>query len=489
VGVPALLAALAERFPPNRLLTQRGQIVPFESDALTAFRARPEAVVLVESQDEVIETVRLCSGEGVPFVARGSGTSLSGGSLPVEGGIVIALNRLNRILRLDPDERVAVVEPGVINQAVTKAATPHGLFYAPDPSSQSVCSIGGNLAFNSGGAHCLKHGMTANHVLGLKVVLPDGEVVELGGDSLEPVGPDWTGMFCGSEGLFGIALEVTLRLMPLAEATHTVLAGYESLQAAGDAVARIVASGLLPVAMEIMDPLAIQAAEASVKPGYPRDVPALLIVELEGERAVVDADAARLAALVEASGALETRLTEEASERGKIWKGRKSAFSAVGWLAPDYIVQDGVVPRTRLGEALAEIERMSEERGIRVANVFHAGDGNLHPLILFDGREEGALEAAESLAGEILHLCVRLGGSITGEHGVGVEKRSYLPVMFAEDDLDLMRCVRAAVDPDALANRGKMLAPPEEPRPLDDEAREGSEGTVWPVPPAHEVAA
>jgi glycolate oxidase len=459
MGVQALLSSLRELYPAQRLLTTPAQLTPFESDALTAFRARPEAVVLAETQQEVIDTVRLCHREGVPFVARGSGTSLSGGSLPVAGGIVIALNRLNKVIRLDPEQRIAVVEPGVINNHVTRAAAPHGLYYAPDPSSQSVCTIGGNLAFNSGGAHCLKHGMTSNHVLGIRAVLPDGEVVELGGESTEPVGPDWTGMFCGSEGLFGIALEVTLRLVPVAETTHTLLAAYDSLQAAGDAVAQVVASGLLPVAMEIMDALAIEAAEASVKPNYPKGVAVLLIVELEGEREVVDADAARLRALIEASGATDVTITEAAQERALIWKGRKSAFSAVGWLAPDYIVQDGVVPRSRLGEALSEIDRMSTEAGIRVANVFHAGDGNLHPLILFDGREPDALHHAEELAADILRLCVRLGGSITGEHGVGVEKRSYLPIMFAEDDMALMRRLRSAVDPGELANRGKMLEP------------------------------
>ena len=306
--------------------------------------------------------------------------------------------------------------------------------------------------------------MTSNHVLGIEAVLPDGEVVRLGGDSTEPVGPDWTGMFCGSEGLFGIAVEVTLRLVPLAEATHTALAVFDTLAAAGGAVADVVRDGLLPVAMEIMDALAIQAAEASVKPGYPEGA-ALLIVELEGEREVVDADAARLADLLRASGATDLSTTEDAVERALIWKGRKSAFSAVGWLAPDYLVQDGVVPRTRLGEALAEIGRMSEATGIRVANVFHAGDGNLHPLILFDAREPGALEAAEALAADILRLCIALGGSITGEHGVGVEKRAYLPLMFNEDDMALMRRLRDAVDPGGLANPGKVLAPAHEPGP------------------------
>jgi glycolate oxidase len=440
-----------------RLLTSPAEMAAYGSDALTAFHQRPLAVVVVESADEVVDVVRVCHRHGTPFVARGSGTSLSGGSLPVAGGVVIALNRLNRVLSIDADGRTAVVQPGCINLHISGAALPHGLAYAPDPSSQSVCTIGGNVAFNSGGAHCLRYGMTANHVLGIRAVLPDGEVVQLGGASTEPVGPDWTGLFCGSEGLLGIALEITVRLVPVAEAVHTALVAYPSLEAAGDAVAEIIAAGMLPVAMEIMDALAMEAAEASVKPNYPA-CEALLIVELEGERDVVDADIPVLRALLDASGATAVTFTEDPDERALIWKGRKSAFSAVGWLAPDYIVQDGVVPRTRLGEALAEIARLSAETGIRVANVFHAGDGNLHPLILFDASVPGALEAAEALAGEILALCVRLGGSITGEHGVGVEKLAYLPLMFAPEDLELFAAVRAAVDPAQLANRGKMLA-------------------------------
>jgi glycolate oxidase len=416
-------------------------------------------VVLPETQQEVIETVRLCHREGIPFVARGSGTSLSGGSLPVEEGIVIALNRLNRILSMEPEERRAVVEPGVINLDVSRAAEPYGLYYAPDPSSQSICTIGGNVAFNSGGAHCLKYGMTSNHVLGLKAVLPDGEVVTLGGDSTESVGPDLTGLFVGSEGLFGIALELTLRLLPLPESFRTVLAAYHSLEAAGHAVAQVVSAGLLPGAMEIMDNLAIQAAEVSVGAGYPADAAALLIVELDGEAAQVEAEFTHLRQVIEGSGAYEVRVAENDAQRGKIWKGRKGAFSAVGRLSPDYIVQDGVVPRGRLGEALAAIERLSSEYGLRVANVFHAGDGNLHPLILYDNRVPGELERAEKLAGEILHLCVKLGGSITGEHGVGMEKRKYMPVMFDEPDLALMLRLRRAIDGQELANRGKMLPP------------------------------
>jgi glycolate oxidase len=454
----AVLDDLARLGLGPRLLTSPAEMAAYGSDALTAFHQRPLAVVVVESADEVVEVVRVCHRHGTPFVARGSGTSLSGGSLPLAGGVVIALNRLNRVLSIDPDGRTAVVQPGCINLHISGAALPHGLAYAPDPSSQSVCTIGGNVAFNSGGAHCLRYGMTANHVLGIRAVLPDGEVVQLGGASTEPVGPDWTGLFCGSEGLLGIALEITVRLVPVAEAVHTALVAYPSLEAAGDAVAEIIAAGMLPVAMEIMDALAMEAAEASVKPGYPA-CEALLIVELEGERDVVDADIPVLRDLLDASRATAVTFTEDPGERALIWKGRKSAFSAVGWLAPDYIVQDGVVPRTRLGEALAEIARLSAQTGIRVANVFHAGDGNLHPLILFDASVPGALEAAEELAGEILALCVRLGGSITGEHGVGVEKLAYLPLMFAPEDLELFAAVRAAVDPARLANRGKMLAP------------------------------
>lgn len=456
----ALLDALARIFPADRLLTRPGALAPYESDGLTTFRARPRAVVLADSQDEVVETVRLCHAARVPFMARGSGTSLSGGAVPIEDGIVIALNRLTRIIRLDPAARLAVVEPGVINLDVTAAAAPHDLYYAPDPSSQSVCTIGGNVAFNSGGAHCFRHGMTANHVLGLKVVLPDGEIVELGGESVEQVGPDLAGLFVGSEGLFGIALEITLRLMPRPEAYQTLLAGYDSLHAAGDAVSQIVASGLLPGAMEIMDRLAIDAAEAAVDAGYPPGAAAILLVELEGDRLEVAAEFARLARLIDLSGATSTRVASDANDRARIWKGRKCAFSAVGRLSPDFIVQDGVVPRTRLGEALATIQALSAAHGLRVANVFHAGDGNLHPLILFDGREAGALERAERLAADILRMCIRLGGSITGEHGVGLEKRSFLGEMYADADVAFMRRLRHAIDPHEIANRGKMLGTP-----------------------------
>jgi len=453
-----LIATLARIVPAERLLTRPGALAAYESDGLTSFRSRPRAVVIAESRQDVVDAVRACHAANVPFMARGSGTSLSGGAVPIEDGIVIALNRLNRILRFDPESRVAVVEPGVVNLAVTALGAPHGLYYAPDPSSQSVCTIGGNVAFNSGGAHCFRHGMTANHVLGIQAVLADGTEVALGGDSLEQAGPDVAALFVGSEGLFGIALEITLRLVPRPQVYRTVLAAYASLQAAGDAVSRVIRSGLLPGAMEIMDSLAIEAAEAAVSPHYPADAAALLIVELEGEDAQVAIEFDHLMRVIGESGATETRVAADEEDRARIWKGRKSAFSAVGRLSPDFIVQDGVVPRARLGEALAAIEAMSRKHGIRVANVFHAGDGNLHPLILYDGREVGAHDRAEVLAAEIIRLCIGLGGSITGEHGVGLEKRQFLREMYSEADIDCMRRLRLAMDPTELANRGKKLS-------------------------------
>ena len=431
-------------------------------------------MVLAESEDEVIAPCVCATNTACPLWPGAAAPASPAARCPSRTGIVIALNRLNRILRLDPAQRIAVVEPGVVNLHVSEAAAPHGLYYAPDPSSQPICTIGGNVAFNSGGAHCLKYGMTSNHVLGLKVVLPDGEVVDLGGESLEGVGPDWTGLFVGSEGLFGVALEITLRLLPKPERYRTVLAAYHSLQAAGDAVAAVVASGLLPGAMEIMDALAIEAAEASVHAGYPPGAAAVMIVELEGESQQVEAEFLHLKKVVDNTGAFEVRVAQNADERARIWKGRKGAFSAVGRLSPDYIVQDGVVPRTKLGHALAEIDRLSTEYGIRVANVFHAGDGNLHPLILYDGREAGALEQAEELAGHILQLCIDLGGSITGEHGVGMEKRSHMAAQFDPEDMAALQRLHRAIDPQALANRGKVF--PGSPEPITVQVIERANG-------------
>lgn len=457
------LEGLASIFPPSRFVRDAANQAAFESDGLTAFRAKPRAVVIPETAGEVIAAVRWCHENSVPFVARGSGTSLSGGSLPVADGIVIALNRMNRIIEIDPDERIAVVEPGVVNQHVSDATAKYGLYYAPDPSSQSVCTIGGNVAFNSGGAHCLKYGMTSNHVIGCKAVLATGEVVSMGGRSVESVGPDYTGLFCGSEGLFGIGLEITLRLLPKPEKFHTVLVGYKSLQAAGDAVSAVIDSGLLPGALEIMDALAIEAAEAAVACGYPPGAAAVLIVELEGPAEKIEHERKQLDAVLATTGHFAERVAVDEADRLSIWRGRKSAFSAVGRLSPDFLVQDGVVPRKRLGEALVRIEQLSRESGIRVANVFHAGDGNLHPLIMFDGKQDGALEKAEALAAKLLRLCIEMGGSITGEHGVGVEKRDFLPEMFDATTMAMMERLRLAFDPGLVANPGKMFPGTEAP--------------------------
>ena len=461
-----LVNHLRRIYPPEALVTDPARLTAYECDGLTALRQRPLAVVFPTEEQQVAETVRLCHRLGVPFVARGSGTSLSGGSVPVAGGVVIALTRMNRILQLDPDNLRAVVQPGVINSQLSQAAAPYGLYYAPDPSSQVVCTLGGNVAFNSGGAHCLKYGMTSNHVLALKVVLPDGETVRLGTPSLEQPGPDLVGLFVGSEGLLGIAVEITVRLLPRPEAVRTALAAYASLEQAGEAVARVVQAGLLPAAMEIMDRLSLRAARAAVQAPYPDGAEAVLIVELDGPACEVEADLDRLLEILRASGPDELGVAATEDDRQQIWKGRKSAFSAVGRLSPDYIVQDGVVPRSRLGATLRAIQELSQAYGLPVANVFHAGDGNLHPLILYDGRQPGALERAEELAAEIVRLCIRQGGSITGEHGVGLEKRRFLAEMFEPADVGVMRRLRRAIDPEEMANRGKMF-PDEEPAPQE----------------------
>ena len=459
----SFISDLQAIFPPDRCLLDGAALAAYESDGLTAFAATPRAVVVPVTREEVVAAVRVCAVWAVPFMARGSGTSLSGGAVPVEDGLVIAMNQMNRILRLDPEARLAVVEPGVINLAVSQAAAPHGLYFAPDPSSQQICTIGGNVAFNSGGAHCLKYGMTANHVIGATIVTPTGEILECGGESVESLGPDCLGLFCGSEGLFGIALELTLRLIPKAEVFHTLLAGYDSTDKAGEAVSAIIAAGILPGAIEIMDRLAIDAAEAATHCGYPPNAATVLIVELEGPIEQVESEKQRLAAIIEQSGPLESRVARDADDRALIWKGRKSAFSAVGRLSPDFIVQDGVVPRSRLGEALRRIAVLAQDHGLRCANVFHAGDGNLHPLILFDASVPGEHERGEALAGRILEMCIEMGGSITGEHGVGLEKRAFLTPMFGEPDVAFMLEVRRAFDPAELANPGKMFPSGEAP--------------------------
>jgi glycolate oxidase len=438
------------------LITSREELRTYECDGLTNFRVVPLAVTLPSTAEQVQAIVRLCAQERVAFVARGSGTGLSGGALPVQGGIVISLARLNRILELDiPNARV-VVEPGVINAAVTQRVAPYGYFYAPDPSSQSVCTIGGNVAENSGGAHCLKYGFTTTHVLGLEVVLPDGSLVHLGGNTLDAPGYDLSGVFVGAEGTLGVTTKITLRIVKRPEIVQTLLAAFDSTNAAGAAVSDIIASGILPSAIEMMDNLAIQAAEAAVHAGYP-NCGGLLLVELDGPAAEVDALMAQVKERCLKHHASEIRVAQSEAERMVIWKGRKAAFAAMGRISPNYIVQDGVIPRTALPQVMEEIERLSAVAGLRVANVFHAGDGNLHPLVLYDRRIQGQEHEAEQLSGEILRLCVRVGGSITGEHGVGQEKKMFMPEMFAEPDLQTMQLVRCAFDPGHLSNPGKIF--------------------------------
>ncbi|OLD61895.1 MAG: FAD-binding oxidoreductase [Acidobacteria bacterium 13_1_40CM_2_60_7] len=441
------------------LISQPEQLHTYECDGLTNFRVIPAAVLLPTSTEQVQAVVRVCHKERIPFVARGSGTGLSGGALPIENGIVISLARMNRILEIDiPNARV-LVEPGVINLSVTQAVSPYGYFYAPDPSSQQVCSIGGNVAENSGGAHCLKYGFTTTHVLGLEVVLPDGSLVHLGGKTLDHPGYDICGVFVGSEGTLGVATKIVLRIVKRPEVVQTLLAAFNSTNEAGAAVSEIIAAGVLPAAIEMMDNLAIQAAEAAVHANYP-NCGGLLLVELDGPAAEVEALMTRVKETCTSCGAWEIRLAQSEEERAVVWKGRKAAFAAVGRISPNYIVQDGVIPRTALPQVMSEIERLSAKFGLRVANVFHAGDGNLHPLVLYDRRIEGQEQKAEKLAFSILELCVKAGGSITGEHGVGEEKKSFMSVMFAEPDLDTMQRVRCAFDPELLSNPTKVFPRP-----------------------------
>ncbi len=440
-----------------RLLTNDAAMLAMQSDGVTALSARPRAIVVALSEEDVVFAVRWCFRHDIPWVARGSGTSLSGGSVPIADGLLIALNRMNRVLQIDQVNRTAVVEPGLITGRLVRAANQVGLHYAPDPSSLQVCSIGGNLAFNSGGAHCLKYGMTSNHILAARVVLADGEVVTLGSESLEGEGPDLMGLFCGSEGTMGVATEITVRLLPPPETYFCVLAGYATVEAAGNAVATIIAAGLLPGAMEIMDAIAMRAAHEAVGADYPSGCEAVLIVELDGSIESVNADKPKLEKLFAASGAVSIEVAKDAATRYAIWTGRKSVFSAVGRISPDFIVQDGVVPRGKLGFALRRITEISARTGIVIANVFHAGDGNLHPLIMYDGRIDGALHRAEMVAAEIVKMCIELGGSITGEHGVGLEKREFLDQMYDEASMDAMRRLREAMDPKTIANRGKMF--------------------------------
>jgi glycolate oxidase len=441
------------------IISSTDELHTYECDGLTNFRVLPLAVLLPADTQQVQNIVRTCHRERIPFVARGSGTGLSGGALPVKNGIVISLARMNRILEVDLENARMVVEPGVINLDVTGRVQAQQFFYAPDPSSQCVCSIGGNVAENSGGAHCLKYGFTTTHVLGLEVVLADGSLVHLGGKTLDSPGYDLAGVFVGSEGTLGIATKVTLRILKRPECVRTLLAAFPTTNEAGAAVSDIIAAGMLPAAIEMMDRLAIQAAEAAVHANYP-DCGGLLLVELDGPLAEVESLMEQVDVICRKNGAWEIRVAQTETERALVWKGRKAAFAAMGRISPNYIVQDGVIPRTALPQVMSEIARMSAETGLRVANVFHAGDGNLHPLVLYDRQIAGQEAAAEQLSYRILELCLAAGGSITGEHGVGEEKKTMMSKMFSEPDLDTMQRVRCAFDPLQLANPTKVFPRP-----------------------------
>ena len=460
MSLPAsLVTELKGALGTEHVITEPEQLRVYECDGLTGHRAVPELVVLPGSTEDVQAVLRACTRERVPFVARGAGTGLSGGATPMAGGVVVALARMNRILEIDLDSQRMVVEPGVANLDVTRAVADDGFFYAPDPSSQQVCTIGGNVAENSGGAHCFKYGFTAHHVTGLTFVLPDGDVVELGGKALDPEGPDLLGAIVGSEGTLGVVTRVTLRLVRTPQSIRTLLAGFHTMDAAGVAVSGIVAAGVMPSAIEMMDKLTLEAAERAVSPGYPAGAGAVLLVELDGVVEQVEDDAAEIERICAECGAFEIRAATSDADRALLWKGRKSAFAAMGRVATDYYVQDGVVPRTRLPEVLRRIEELSEQHGLLVGNVFHAGDGNLHPLVLYDSGA-GETERARELAEAILDACLDAGGSLTGEHGVGMDKACSMPRMFSERDLRTFERLRRAFDPTGICNPGKVIPTP-----------------------------
>jgi glycolate oxidase len=460
LSVTSLIPRFTEICGADSVITDPMELRTYECDGLTAHRCAPGLVVLPQTAAQVAAIVKECAQAKIPFVARGSGTGLSGGALPRADGVLIVTARMRKIIEIDPKSRRAVVEPGVTNLSVTKAAEPFGLFYAPDPSSQQICSVGGNVAENSGGAHCLKHGFTVHHVTGLEIVTPDGELTWLGDGTGCSPGYDLVGAFTGSEGTLGIVTKIIVKLTPIPQAVTTLLAAFETTGQGGAAVSAIISAGILPAAIEMMDALSIEAAEASVACHYPQGAGAVLIVELDGPTADAEAETAAVRQIAKDAGAFEIRQAADPVERALIWRGRKAAFAAMGRISPAYIVQDGVVPRTALHDVLDRIAAMSAAAGLRVANVFHAGDGNLHPLVLFDDSDPQQAEAAEELSGAILDECISHGGSITGEHGVGVDKSKYMPRMFGADDLDTMQLLRCAFDPVGLCNPGKIFPTP-----------------------------
>ncbi len=453
---PQIIEGLARLVAPEALITAEDEMRPYEADALTAFRKMPLAVVLPSTTEEVSAVLAFCSQAGVPVVPRGAGTSLVGGSTPQEDAVVIGVAKMNRILAIDYANRTARVQAGVTNLAITGAVQAEGFFYAPDPSSQLACSIGGNIAMNSGGAHCLKYGVTTNNVLGLKVVLLDGSVVEIGGDHLDQPAYDLLGLMVGSEGQLGIVTEATVRILRAAEGARPVLFGFPKPELAGAAVAAIIGAGIIPVAIEYMDKMAVEICEAFAKAGYPMDAEALLIIEVEGSDEEMDDQLAKIVAIAKRHGVTTVKESKSAMETAAIWKGRKSAFGATGKIA-DYICMDGTIPTGRLPEVLTRIDQLVKHYGLRVANVFHAGDGNLHPLVLYDINDPVERQKAEDCGLDILRLCVEFGGCLTGEHGVGVEKRDLMPVQFSKPDLDQQMRVRAVFDPAWLMNPAKVF--------------------------------
>jgi glycolate oxidase len=450
---------IARAVGPDAILSEPAELLPFESDGLARLRARPGLVVFPSTAEQVQAVVRVCHRHHVPFVARGHGTGLSGGALPIEDGVLLVLTRLDRVLDVDVENQRITVEPGVINLDVTRRVAPFGYYYAPDPSSQLICSIGGNVAENSGGAHCLKYGFTVHHVLGVEVVLPDGQLAHFGGPALDMPGLDLLGVIVGSEGTLGIVTKVTLRLLRAPEAVRTLLAAFSSTDQAGDVVSEIIAAGVIPAAVEMMDRLTLEAAEAAVHPNFP-PAEAVLIVELDGPMAEVEELFAQVGDICRRHNATDLLIARTADDRARIWKGRKAAFAAMGRVSPNYYVQDGVIPRTQLPAVLRRIRDLEARSGLRIGNVFHAGDGNLHPLVCYDEAVAGQGELAEHVAAEILTYCIEAGGSITGEHGVGADKSHQMPKMFTEPDLDTMQLVRCALDPAGICNPGKVFPTP-----------------------------
>ncbi|NOT13651.1 MAG: FAD-binding protein [Methylococcaceae bacterium] len=454
---PTFVRQLKQFLSADNILSEPEDMKPYECDGLSAYRTLPWLVTLPETIAEAQAILRLCHRQGVPVVARGAGTGLSGGALPAANGVLLSLAKFTRILSIDPANRRACVQPGVRNLAVSEAAAVFGLYYAPDPSSQIACTIGGNVAENSGGVHCLKYGLTLQNVLALKLLTIDGEILTLGTEGLDNPGYDLLALVTGSEGLLGVIVEVTLKLLPIPETAATLLAVFADIEKAGAAVAAIIGSGLIPAGLEMMDGLAIRAAEAFIAAGYPDDAEALILCEMDGLTVQVQADLAKAENIFHAYGALEVRQALNDNERKKFWAGRKAAFPAVGRISPDYYCMDGTIPRRRLAEVLKEITRLSREFGLSVANVFHAGDGNLHPLILYDANKPGELELAESFGGQILRLCIEVGGTITGEHGIGMEKINQMCLQFSTAELRQFLAIKAVFDPQGLLNPGKAL--------------------------------